>query len=126
MLSSVARLTDLETLAAEQYAYLTTTGRVSGEPREIEIWFAVGSDRVLYLLSGGGDRSDWFRNIGADPRVSVRIGSETFDGTARIVEDPEEAWRARDLIPGKYESGYSGDLSDYKANAIPVAIDLDA
>ena len=26
-------------LAAEQFCYLTTTGRTSGEPRTIEIWF---------------------------------------------------------------------------------------
>jgi hypothetical protein len=28
-------------LADEDYCYLTTAGRVSGEPREIEIWFGL-------------------------------------------------------------------------------------
>jgi hypothetical protein len=28
-------------LADEDYCYLTTIGRVSGEPREIEIWFGL-------------------------------------------------------------------------------------
>jgi hypothetical protein len=31
--------------------YLTTTGRVSGRPHTIEIWFAL-QDRTLYVLSG--------------------------------------------------------------------------
>lgn len=30
-----------ERLAAESVAYLTTTGRVSGKPHAIEIWFAL-------------------------------------------------------------------------------------
>src|ERR1051325_2737939 len=35
--------------------YLTTTGRTSGNPHTIEIWFALHGDRV-YLLAGGGDQ----------------------------------------------------------------------
>ena len=47
-------------LAGEAYCYLTTTGRVTGEPHTIEIWFGMPEDgRAVYLLSGGGDRSDW-------------------------------------------------------------------
>src|ERR671931_2193382 len=45
-------------LAAQDYCYVTTTGRSSGRPHTIEIWFALHGDRA-YLLSGGGDRSDW-------------------------------------------------------------------
>jgi len=33
---------------------LETIGRTSGQPRELEIWFAADGDRV-YLLSGGRD-----------------------------------------------------------------------
>jgi hypothetical protein len=47
----------LAALAGEQYAYLTTTGRISGRPHRIEIWFAVDAGRV-YLLSEGGEQSD--------------------------------------------------------------------
>src|SRR4029453_4300561 len=57
----------------QPYCYLTTTGRVSGRPHTIEIWFAL-QDRTLYVLSGGGDRSDWVRNLLRHPEVSVRLG----------------------------------------------------
>src|SRR3990172_9503489 len=48
----------LPRLAGEEYCYLTTTGRLSGRPHEIEIWFAIEED-TLYLLSGGGGGAGW-------------------------------------------------------------------
>ena len=86
------------------YCYLTTTGRRSGQPREIEIWFGLRGSTV-YLLSGGGERSDWVRNLRAEPAVTVRIGETTFAGTARIVEESEEQGVARPLVHGKYATG---------------------
>jgi deazaflavin-dependent oxidoreductase (nitroreductase family) len=110
-------------LAAEHYCYLTTTGRSSGEPREIEIWFGL-EDSTLFLLSGMGERSNWVRNLIADPAVAVRIAGQRFEGKARVVEDPEEDALARRLILEKYAQGYSGDLTDYGRNALPVAIEI--
>jgi hypothetical protein len=59
----------LATLGSQDYLYLTTNGRVSGAPHRIEIWFAL-SGTTAYLLSGGGDRSDWVRNLRAETRVT--------------------------------------------------------
>ena len=48
------------------FCYLTTRGRRTGRPHTIEIWFvAVGA--TAYLMAGGRDRSDWVRNLMADP-----------------------------------------------------------
>ena len=110
-------------LANESYCYLTTTGRVSGEPREIEIWFGLDGD-TLYMLSGGGQGSDWVKNLRREPRVSVRIADSTFAGRARIVADNEEDVRARRLLLHKYSAGYSGDLLSWGKTALPVAVDL--
>jgi hypothetical protein len=52
----------LLSLSGEDYCYLTTKGRVSGRPHEIEIWFGVHGN-TLYLLSGGGEESDWVKNL---------------------------------------------------------------
>lgn len=37
--------------ADEDFCYLTTRGRVSGQPHEIEIWFAADGE-TLYMLAG--------------------------------------------------------------------------
>jgi deazaflavin-dependent oxidoreductase (nitroreductase family) len=114
----------LPSLAAESYCYLTTTGRVSGEPREIEIWFALAGAAV-YVLSGGRDRSDWVRNLLREPRVNVRIAERTFGGRARVVEDSDEDARARELVYEKYAPTYAGDLTGWRQESLPIAIDLD-
>ena len=114
---------DRSELADEPFCYVTTTGRVSGRPHTIEIWFAL-RDRTLYLLSGGGDGSDWVRNIRREPAVSVRLGDLETPARARIVTDPAEDEAARTLVFEKYQPGYKGDLTSWRRSSLPVAIDL--
>jgi deazaflavin-dependent oxidoreductase (nitroreductase family) len=109
--------------ASESYCYLTTIGRVSGEPREIEIWFALEGE-VLYMLSGGGERSNWVRNLQREPHVSVRVADLSSEGLARVVADPAEDALARRLLFEKYRGRYSGDLERWRAEALPIAVDL--
>jgi deazaflavin-dependent oxidoreductase (nitroreductase family) len=114
---------DLRALAGEDFCYLTTKGRVTGRPHEIEIWFAlVPETRTLYMLSGGG-RSDWVRNLRRDPEVTVRIAKERFSGHAREAGDAEEDELARRLLVEKYESN-PGSLDNWRRTALPVAVDL--
>jgi deazaflavin-dependent oxidoreductase (nitroreductase family) len=110
--------------AGEQYCYLTTTGRVTGQPHRIEIWFAIDQDK-LYMLSGAGDRSDWVRNLRRDPVVKVEIGTGTFQGRARVVTDPTESERARALVHDKYAPGYRGDLTSWRRTSLPIGVELE-
>ncbi|MEX0785674.1 MAG: nitroreductase family deazaflavin-dependent oxidoreductase [Dehalococcoidia bacterium] len=114
---------DLGPFAELDYCYLTTKGRRSGQPHEIEIWFAI-EGQTLYLLSGGGDGSDWVKNLRRTPEVSLRLGESSFEGRAGVVEDADEDELARRLLFEKYQAGYSGDLEDWRGRALPVAIDL--
>src|SRR5215216_4384125 len=106
----------------EDFCYLTTTGRVTGRPHTIEIWFSLYG-QTLYMLSGGRERSDWVKNLQRAPEVTVRIGSEHFEGYARVVEDSEEDELARQLLVDKYETR-PGSLSNWRRTALPVAVDL--
>jgi deazaflavin-dependent oxidoreductase (nitroreductase family) len=105
------------------YCYVTTTGRRSGKPHTIEIWFALHDDRV-YVLSGGGEGSDWVRNLTANPTVALRLGDRDMLCRAAPVEDPEEDELARRLVFEKYRRRYSGDLEEWRARALPIVIEL--
>jgi deazaflavin-dependent oxidoreductase (nitroreductase family) len=114
----------LPRLAEESYCYLTTTGRVTGKPHEIEIWFGL-RDNTIYLLSGSKDKSDWVRNLLKNPSVTVRIGKKTYKATARLVKDKEEEITARNLLADKYnERKANGSLGKWARTALPIAIDL--
>ncbi len=106
------------------FCYLTTRGRITGDAHEIEIWFARDGD-TLYLLSGGGERSDWVRNLQADPAVTVRIGDVTRAARGRVVEaGTAEDGLARRLVFAKYQPRSGGDLGSWRDTALPVAVEL--
>ena len=65
--------------------YLTTTGRKTGQPRTIEIWFGYQEGKV-YIMSGMGMGSNWVKNILNNSRVSLEIQGSTFQGAARVVD----------------------------------------
>jgi deazaflavin-dependent oxidoreductase (nitroreductase family) len=115
--------TELQSLAEEDFCYLTTTGRVSGRPHTIEIWFGLHAG-TLYMLSGGRGSSDWVKNIRRQPKVRVQIRSLSFEGVGHVVEEPEQDALARRLLVDKYQTRYGGDLTRWGRNALPVAVDL--
>jgi deazaflavin-dependent oxidoreductase (nitroreductase family) len=74
----------LQSVSDEQVLYLTTIGRTTGLPREIEIWFVVCHER-FYLFAETGEAAGWVKNIRRNPRVTVRIGERQSDATARVL-----------------------------------------
>ncbi|MGM0385274.1 MAG: nitroreductase family deazaflavin-dependent oxidoreductase [Actinomycetota bacterium] len=66
---------------------LTTTGRRSGLPRDTPLQFE-DIDGVLHVASALGTEADWFRNVVADPRVTVTLLGRAFAATAEPVTDP--------------------------------------
>jgi deazaflavin-dependent oxidoreductase (nitroreductase family) len=111
--------------ADEDFCYLSTTGRVTGRIHTIEIWFAADGER-LYLLAGAGERSDWIRNLRADPHVGVRIADRLWDGSADVVTDAAEREAAAALVFDKYQPRYGGDLTSWQASSLLVAVSLDS
>jgi len=94
-------------LADLQYLYLTTTGRVTGLPRQVAVWF-VAANGKLYILAEHFHKAQWVQNIARNPLVRVRLGDREFSATARAL-DPErdkETWRlAQKLEAEKYGWG---------------------
>lgn len=116
-------MADLEDLAREDVCYLTTTGRISGRPHTIEIWFALNG-QTLYMLSGGGiERADWVKNALRQPDVTIKIKDTVFSGKARLARDHEEDALMRQLIGEKYQKSEE-HLDEWLRSSLPVAVDL--
>jgi deazaflavin-dependent oxidoreductase (nitroreductase family) len=91
----------------QQFIYITTIGRASGLPREIEIWF-VEAEGKFYILAEKFHEAHWVRNIEKNPRVRVRLGDREFEATARVLDPVRDAgaWNvAQDLEREKYGWG---------------------
>lgn len=91
---------------------IVTTGRRSGNPHEIEIWFGVArvqNGAIMYLISGNGPTADWYQNLLFNREVVVKLAGEAHLGHARAVVEPDERRRVGDLMGAKYVWG--GDPS---------------
>ena len=111
---------DLRAANRSSLAWLTTRVRRSGAPREVELWWATDGETV-YLISGGGDRSDWVRNLLADPRATLRLREGSLDVVARLpLTDPAERAAAAAVLAGKYRR----DATSWEQRAYLIALDV--
>lgn len=83
---------------------ITHTGAKSGKSYTSPLVCSMDGANPVIIASMGGAPSDpqWFRNIVANPKVRVELGTETFDATARVTEGAERdrLFRAQaDMMP---------------------------
>jgi len=81
---------------------LTTTGRKSGAPRTVTIWFVADERGRLYVQSGKAGTTDWYRNLLKTPAVKIRVGELAMNGVAAPIEDLTEVARVHELFRQKY------------------------
>ena len=104
------------------YLYLTTTGRVTGQPREIEIWFTEHGGH--FYLVAEREIANWVRNIQSQLQVKVRVGDAEFNAFARVVHkdrEPQLALTVKALFDAKY--GWSDGLIVELTGVDPVRPD---
>jgi deazaflavin-dependent oxidoreductase (nitroreductase family) len=68
-----------------QVLLLTTTGRKTGEERELPLIYGTNGDDYLIVASKGGadEPPAWYLNLKADPNVVVQVKGDRFDAEAR-------------------------------------------
>jgi deazaflavin-dependent oxidoreductase (nitroreductase family) len=70
---------------------ITTTGRRSGSPRRIEIFFFSFDGRIY--ISGAPGRRAWLANLKADPRLTIHLKRGVradLPATARVITGEAE------------------------------------
>ena len=92
---------DLEAVADESIVQITTTGRKSGKLRTATIWFVYEKNH-LYIQSGQGGKTSWYRNLKKNRHIAMKIGDLTFTGQAHFIDDQKETERIHELFRSKY------------------------
>jgi len=76
---------------------LTTTGRKTGEKRELPLIYGKHGDAYLVVASKGGADTPpaWYLNLKANPEVEVQVKGERFKARAREAtpEEKPEMWK---------------------------------
>jgi deazaflavin-dependent oxidoreductase (nitroreductase family) len=78
-------------LLGRRFLLLIHTGRRTGRRREtvLEIMEFRQVDREMVVMSGFGRYADWLRNIQANPRVEIMVGTKRFAATFRLLDAAE-------------------------------------
>jgi deazaflavin-dependent oxidoreductase (nitroreductase family) len=100
---------------------LTTTGARTGEPRTTPMMYVPDGDRLLVIASNAGapKHPDWFRNLVANPDVTVEVDAEKYQATAEV---PSGAERDR-LFAGIVEKyPFFADHQAGVTRTIPVVV----
>ncbi|MGV0791528.1 nitroreductase/quinone reductase family protein [Mycolicibacterium sp. XJ1819] len=108
----VMRLLPFQTL-------LETIGRKSGQPRRTPL-DGRREGNQFWFVSEFGDRSQYVKNIAANPRVRVRLKGKWHSGTAHPVPDDDPRERLRSL-PRFNSMG----VRTFGSNLLTIRVDLD-
>jgi deazaflavin-dependent oxidoreductase (nitroreductase family) len=70
---------------------LTMTGRKTGKPRTVALYYLTDGDNIFVIASNAGEDTHptWWLNLRSAPEATVQIGKETFPVTAREVDGAE-------------------------------------
>jgi deazaflavin-dependent oxidoreductase (nitroreductase family) len=105
------RLVPIQTL-------LETTGRTSGRPRRTPL----GGSRIgdqFWFVSEFGEKSQYVKNIKANPHVRVRLRGRWHNGTAFLVPDDDPRERLRSLPQFN-----SFGVRTFGTNLLTIRVDL--
>ena len=100
---------------------MTTRGAKSGRERTNPLAYTRDVDRMFVIASKGGapTNPDWYRNLRANPRVTVEVGPERFEANASVATGAERR-RLYDLQASRMPA-----FKDYEkrtSREIPVVV----
>lgn len=102
---------------------ITTTGRKSGEPRRLEIWFHNLEGRIF--ITGMPGRRSWYANLLENPGFTFHLKESVradLDATARAVTEPDERRDVFERLLGRL--GYLDRIDQWLADSPLVEVNL--
>ena len=127
-------------LFGHRMLYLVTRGRRSGQPREtvVEATRYNRQAGVVIVISGWGERADWYRNLRAGPPIEIRFGGRRYpsppqrfldaDQIALVLQDYARArpwaWRSFSSSMGLRTNPTRAQLDEAAGRLRAVAFEL--
>jgi deazaflavin-dependent oxidoreductase (nitroreductase family) len=97
---------------------LETTGRKTGEPRRTPLGGSRDGNQ-FWFVSEFGDKSQYVKNIQANPQVRVRLNGKWHSGTAQLVPDDDPHARLQSLPQFN-----SFGVRTFGTNLLTIRVDL--
>jgi deazaflavin-dependent oxidoreductase (nitroreductase family) len=100
---------------------LTTRGRKTGKLRRTALIYGTEDGDYVVVASRGGapDHPAWYLNLSDDPEVSIQVGADLFQGTARTArgDEREGLWAQMSEIWPAYD-----DYQSKTDREIPIVV----
>ena len=100
---------------------ITVTGRKSGRPISIPVWFVLEEDK-LYLLPVQGSDTQWYKNALKNPSIRIDAGGEKAELKVTPITDPKQVASVAEKFRSKY--GASDVKKYYSKFDVAVLADL--
>lgn len=101
-------------------AVLETTGRTSGLPRQIPVCDGQQGD-VFWVVAHHGRSANFVKNLGANPRVRVKVRGHWRTGSATVMPDDDPLDRLRSFHPR-----CAAKARQLATNLLTIRVDLDS
>ena len=83
---------------------ITVTGRKSGRPISVPVWFVL-EDGTLYLLPVNGSDTQWYKNVLEKPSIRIDAGHDAAELRAVPVTDPKQVASVAEKFRAKHGAG---------------------
>lgn len=114
-----------QALATERTIDITTTGRKTGQPRRIEIWFH-NLDGAIYITGRPGRQRHWYANMVANPDFTFHLKQSVqadIPATATPIEGEADRRAVLSRILKKIDVE-PGELDEWVQNSPLVEVTL--
>jgi deazaflavin-dependent oxidoreductase (nitroreductase family) len=98
---------------------ITVTGRSSGRPISLPIWFALDGNK-LYLIPVKGSDTEWYKNVRKTPTIQLSAQGKTRKASTRILTDKAHL----DQVIEKFRDKYGRDVQSSYYPQYDVAVEV--
>jgi deazaflavin-dependent oxidoreductase (nitroreductase family) len=87
---------------------ITVTGRTSGRPISLPIWFALDGN-TLYLIPVKGSETEWYKNVLKTPTIQLSAHGKTLTTSARLLTNEAQL----DQVLKRFRDKYGKNVKSY-------------